>query len=112
MLMDATRVEDGQQVILKQLYTPDSPGEVDLGRLFSKEPHANHAHNHCVRIYDVLDVPDEEGLVLLVMPFLSDWRTPEFDTVGEFVGFVQQIFEVSAICFSQTHIDLLRYFRA
>lgn len=67
--------------------------------MFSSAPHAAHAHNHCVRIYDVLDVPDEEGreLVLLVMPLLGDWREPGFGTVGEFVGFVGQVFEVGDI---------------
>lgn len=101
--MDAIRIEDGKQMVMKQVHPADAPEELVIGRLFSNDPQASDAHNHCLRICDVLNVPDEEGVVLMVMPLLSDWRTPEFETVGEFVSFVQQIFEVCSIRFCRSN---------
>ena len=95
--LDATRTADGQPVALKIIRTEFHPEEVNLARMFSSELHASHAHNHCFRLYDVLDVPDEDGMVLMVMPLLSDFTDPKFETIGEFVSFVKQIFEVSSI---------------
>ena len=79
------------------MHTEFHPEEVNLACMFSSEPHASHPHNHCFRLYGVLDVPDEDGMVLMVMPLLSDFTDPKFETIGEFVSFVKQIFEVSSI---------------
>lgn len=96
-MIDAIRIEDGKQMLFKKVVTLKHPDEATIGRLFSSEPHTSHASNHCVPIYDVFSIPDEEGTVILVMPFLMDWFEPEFDTVGEFVDFVKQVFEVSTV---------------
>lgn len=97
MMMDAIRIEDGKQIMLKKVVTSKHPDEATIGRLFSRDLHASHPSNRCVPIYDIFSIPDEEGTVILVMPFLMDWKEPDFDTVGEFVEFVKQVFEVSAI---------------
>lgn len=95
--MDATRIADGKQVILKRIITSQHPDEGNIGRLFSGEPHASHVANHCIPVYDVLKTPEEDGEVLMVMPFLTPWDTPRFETVGEMVSFFKQILEVSGI---------------
>lgn len=95
--MNATRITDGKQVALKRIITARYPNEVQLARLFCSETHVSDASNHSVPIYDVLDIPDLEGIVLLIMPLLAKCLPPDFDTVGEFVAFVEQIFGVSAV---------------
>ena len=50
--------------------------------------------NHCVPVYDVLPVPDEEDMVIIVMPLLQDYLRPPFGTIGEAVECFRQLFEV------------------
>lgn len=96
VIMSATRISDGAQVILKKLVTASSANEIAIGRLFSSEPHKSHAANHTIPLLDVFRIPDE-ATTFIVLPFLSDWEHPKFTTVGEAVAFFQQMFEV-CIC--------------
>jgi hypothetical protein len=50
--------------------------------------------NHCVPVYDVLPVPDEEDRVIIVMPLLQEYLRPPFRTIGEAVECFRQLFEV------------------
>lgn len=95
-MLAATRISDGQKVLLKKVYTAQHPFEAFLAKLFSAEPQASHASNHCVPVYDVLRVPGVHGVVLIAMPFLSLWFNPGLETVGEAVQFFMRLFEVSA----------------
>ena len=45
-------------------------------------------------ILETIRVPDEEDVVILVMPLLRPCKDPPFETVGEVVEFFRQIFEV------------------
>lgn len=92
-LLDATRISDGQMVVLKRILTTQHPYEVEISRLFSEEPLASDPRNHCVSILDVLKVEDESDMVILVMPLLRRYDSPRFETVGEALDFFQQIFE-------------------
>jgi hypothetical protein len=90
-MMDATRISDGAYVTLKSIKPSIHPYEAEIGTYLSSEPLASDPKNHCVPIYEVLEVPDVEDTILLVMPLLR--------TVGESVDFFQQIFEVySYLC--------------
>ncbi|RDB25212.1 hypothetical protein Hypma_007477 [Hypsizygus marmoreus] len=91
-IMDATR-DDGTFVALKRVKTSKHPTEVAIGQLFSSEPLASHPQNHCIPILDVLQVPDDDDMVIIVMPFLYSWDAIPFATVGEVVEFVRQLFE-------------------
>ncbi|EIN06245.1 kinase-like protein [Punctularia strigosozonata HHB-11173 SS5] len=97
---DAIRVADGTPVALKRIY-PDvnsyeEPVIIKLGSdLLNSDP-----HNHCVPIYEILDVPGENHR-LIVMPLLRKYANPEFDTIGEVVSCIQQIFE--GLHFMHTH---------
>jgi len=95
--MDAIRSKDGTRVALKHIKTTEHKHEVDIMRFFSQEPIASDPRNHCVRMFDILEVPDEPNNVILVMPFLRPFDNPEFITVGECVSFFAQVFEVSRI---------------
>jgi hypothetical protein len=50
--------------------------------------------NNSVPILEILQVPDNEDIEIIVMPFLRVYGSPRFDTFGECVDFIRQIFEV------------------
>uniref|UniRef100_A0A0W0FIE8 Uncharacterized protein n=1 Tax=Moniliophthora roreri TaxID=221103 RepID=A0A0W0FIE8_MONRR len=62
----------------------------------AKEELADHPRNHCAPIYDVLSVPNDTNLDVIVMPLLRLFDESQFDTVGEVIHFLHQIFEVMA----------------
>ena len=93
-LMDATRIRDGKFMMLKQLTKSEYPYEVEISQLFSTEPLASNPANHCVPIHEVLQVPDDEDTVILVMPLLRSFYKPRFDTYGEVIEYFRQIFVV------------------
>ncbi|KAI0041040.1 hypothetical protein FA95DRAFT_1501972 [Auriscalpium vulgare] len=92
-LMDAVRSSDGAYVVIKQI--PSGPGvhEVEVNRLLSSPALASDPANHSAPILDVLEVPDEPGQQLIVMPQLRPYYDPKFDTIGEAVAFFHQIIE-------------------
>ncbi|OCH90192.1 hypothetical protein OBBRIDRAFT_826066 [Obba rivulosa] len=92
-VLDATRVSDGALVLLKKTLVSDHPHEIEIGTFFSSEPLASDPRNHCVPLYEALDVPDDPNMKVLVMPMLRALDNPPFETVGEAVEFFRQIFE-------------------
>ena len=92
-ILDGTRASDGAFVTLKLVNRRDHPHEVDIARYFSSKALAESA-NHCVPVYNVLSVPDEEDTEIIVMPLLRDYTYPPFGTFGEAVECVRQLFEV------------------
>ena len=93
--MDATRISDGRQVILKGLLTEEGPYELEINKLFSTEPLASDPRNHCVHLLDVIELPDNAPI--LVHPLLRPYDDPRFRTYGEFITFFAQICEVSLV---------------
>ncbi|KAJ3481137.1 hypothetical protein NLI96_g7863 [Meripilus lineatus] len=91
--MDATRISDNAMVMMKRMnYSLES----EIATYFSTEPLASHPRNHCVPVYEVLQVPDPTGdddEIIIVMPFLRHFWNPRFKSVGEAVEFFRQIFE-------------------
>lgn len=96
-MLDATRTDDGNHVMLKKFAPSSGTAEAEIALLFSGEPHLSNPKNHCIPT-TVLGVPDEEDVQLLVMPLLQSWEEPKFDTIGEVVDFFHQVFEVSSLC--------------
>jgi len=93
--MDATRLQDGKFVMLKLIKKSVHPYEAEIGTFFSSEPLAANPRNHCVPILEVLQIPDDEDELFLVMPLLREHDDPRFDTIGEVVEFFRQIVVVS-----------------
>ncbi|KAJ6507376.1 kinase-like domain-containing protein [Mycena vitilis] len=95
--LDAVRMQDDKTVVIKRLHKDRHPGsdskytELEIGKFFSAL--AEDPHSHCVPILDVLDVPDIEDCWIIVMPLLRDFNSPRFDTFGEAVDFLGQVFE-------------------
>ncbi|KAJ6631577.1 hypothetical protein B0H10DRAFT_2159825 [Mycena sp. CBHHK59/15] len=91
VVMDATRISDGTFVMLKFIETKVHPHEIEIGTWFSQEPQASDPDNHCVPIFEVLDLPDIPDRRIIVMPILRNYDKPRFDTFGEAVEFFSQI---------------------
>ncbi|KAF7797588.1 hypothetical protein EIP86_008788 [Pleurotus ostreatoroseus] len=92
-LLDATRISDGQVVKLKRVNDVTHRNELEVNRLFSSEPLVSHPRNHCVPVWDFLDVPGERYIHIIVMPLLQKFNHPPFEAVGEAVEFFRQILE-------------------
>ncbi|KAG2126000.1 uncharacterized protein EDB93DRAFT_1189164 [Suillus bovinus] len=92
-IIDATRMSDGSYISLKVVNRLDHPYEVVIGQYFMTEHLVSDPKNHCVPFLDVLSVPNEDDKQILVMPLLLDFTKPRFDTVGEVVECLGQIFE-------------------
>jgi hypothetical protein len=88
--MDAYSV---QQVVVKRTLRGDK--ERDNVLSFSQGDFDLDPQNHVVRILDTLDLPNNPPpSAILVTPLLRDFDNPEFDTVGGFLDFAEQLLEV------------------
>ncbi|KAJ7155629.1 kinase-like domain-containing protein [Mycena filopes] len=87
VVLDAVWISDGVFVVLKKIRPSKHPDEVNICSMLAAGYLGSDPHNHCVPVYEVLCVPDDEDMVLMVMPFLSNWLFPEFHTVAEVVDF-------------------------
>lgn len=83
--------------MLKRVSHEEHPYEKDISLYFSSEPIASDPRNHCVHIYDVLDMPEDEEHFILVLPLLREYDDPRIKSIGEAVEFFRQAFEV-CIC--------------
>ena len=90
--MDATRISDGRTVILKRLLEREGPYELQINRMFSYHPLASNPRNHCARLLDVIQLPNDPPI--MVHSHLRPYYNPPFQTYGEFLAFFGQICEV------------------
>jgi hypothetical protein len=91
--MDATRIRNNKQVMLKKVLPEEGPHELYITQLFSSPGLRDDPSNHCVPLLDLIELPQGSGK-LMVMPFLRPFNDPRFQTYGEFVAFFMQICEV------------------
>ncbi|CAK5280706.1 unnamed protein product, partial [Mycena citricolor] len=95
-IMDAERIRDGKQVILKCVSRSVHCTEVQIGTLFSTAPLANDPRNHCIPILEVIRDPEDSDKDIIAMPrMVSAFEivTLGFETVGEVVDCFRQIME-------------------
>lgn len=92
-ICDATRLSDKSRVSLKLVHPSDHPFEADIGKFLSSSALSGDVNNHCVPILEVIDVPEEEDLIIIVMPLLRSWDSPPPQTVGEVVDLFSQLVE-------------------
>ena len=97
-LTDATRMSDNSLVMLKHIDLNVHPHEVEIGLYLSSEPLASHPRNHCAPIYEVMDIPNIDNEVIIVMPLLREFDNPRIKSIGEAVEFFRQVFEVRVMC--------------
>ncbi|KAI0786625.1 kinase-like domain-containing protein [Abortiporus biennis] len=94
-IMDATRILDGELVVLKRVSTSRHPHELELTQFFSNEPIRSHPRNHCIPLLDSFELPDRpaDPMVILVLPLLRVLNDPPMKSVGETMEFFRQVFE-------------------
>jgi len=92
-VLDAVRISDGKLVGLKQVDTALHPFEVGIHKFLTSEELASDPDNHCVPLYEVLQVPSTSNTVILVMPYLRRHGSPRIETFGEAVDFFRQAFK-------------------
>lgn len=93
--MDAKDTSTGQIVAMKIIRHEDNPDELGIATFLTNEEKSSDHRDHCVPILRILFVPDEEGHVIIVMPYLCPWYDPKFKTIGEGVRFFREMLEVS-----------------
>ncbi|KAI0245370.1 kinase-like domain-containing protein [Lactifluus subvellereus] len=91
LIMDATRVSDGKTVMMKRLLEREGPYELQINRLFSSDLLGSNPRNHCARLLDVIELPNDPPI--MVHSHLRPYYNPPFQTYGEFVAFFGQICE-------------------
>jgi len=91
--MDATRMRDDLQIMLKKVLPEEGPYELQINQLFSSPELAKMPHNHCARLLDVIELRHPEPQRIMVFPFLRPFNEPRIQTFGEFVAFFTQICE-------------------
>ncbi|KAJ7176879.1 hypothetical protein C8R46DRAFT_1246005 [Mycena filopes] len=92
-IMDAQRLSDGKDVILKVISTKTHPHELDVAQFFSAQPLADNPRNHCIPVLQVLQDPDDVDNTILVMPLFQRFDLPIFETVGEVIDCFRQLFQ-------------------
>ena len=94
---DALHIPTGLRVALKKVKKEDEPFEEDIIRYLSSESLSKDPRNHCAPLLDVLHPPLKEGdndVQILVLPYLRPFDSPIFDTFGEAIECIRQLFEV------------------
>ena len=99
-VLDAVRISDNSLVVLKLVDSERNPHEVEISQYLSSEPLRSDPRNHCVPILDVFGVPDEPNFTIMGLPLFRACNDPSWQTVGEVLSFIRQIFEV----FLQHHL--------
>ncbi|KZO95058.1 kinase-like protein [Calocera viscosa TUFC12733] len=96
VIMDAVRISDGAQVLLKMWNDNERDGpELHALRYFSHSSRINDPCNHCVPLLDCFTFPGAQRFfkAMLVEPLLRDWRYPPFLMVAEALSFMLQAIE-------------------
>ena len=81
-------------VALKMIFKEKHPYEAGIHKFLTSGALAHEPSNRCIPLYDLLEVPDNEDMLILVMPFLRACHDPRFETIGEALDFFRQVIEV------------------
>ncbi|KAI0363364.1 hypothetical protein BV20DRAFT_975753 [Pilatotrama ljubarskyi] len=92
-VLDAVRISDNSLVALKKVTKTRNPHEISITQYLSSDALKSDHRNHTVPILDILPVPDDADITLLVMPLFRLCNDPRWRTVGEVIAFLFQIFE-------------------
>ncbi|KIM39301.1 hypothetical protein M413DRAFT_196962 [Hebeloma cylindrosporum] len=104
-LIDAVDISDGKKVVLKRIDT--STNELPLAMKLSSPDLRSDPRNHAVPILDVILIPGNDEIALLVMPFLMDFHDLPFRRVGEVIEMVEQFLDCLEFLHDHniTHMD-------
>ncbi|EJC99800.1 uncharacterized protein FOMMEDRAFT_127984 [Fomitiporia mediterranea MF3/22] len=88
MIIDAKRMSDGTQVIIKAVER--NAKESNIGLYLSSGDHANDSENHCIPFYEIVRDDEAPSLEFIIMPLLRPFNDPPFFSVDEVLDFMQQ----------------------
>ncbi|KAJ1300218.1 hypothetical protein OPQ81_011963 [Rhizoctonia solani] len=95
-VLDAIRIHDGQQVMIKMNVPSrtDSEGENEFALLqhFSTPPLRNNPYNHVVPCLDSFPIPNVSGGNFIVMPLLRRYKDIPFYNLAELHDLLRQLF--------------------
>lgn len=78
------------------MFQDDHPFEETIHRFLTSEPMISDPRNHSIPLLNVLIPPDKNSNSrILVMPLLRPIGSPLFDTFGEAIECIRQLFEAS-----------------
>uniref|UniRef100_A0A8H7XMQ5 Protein kinase domain-containing protein n=1 Tax=Psilocybe cubensis TaxID=181762 RepID=A0A8H7XMQ5_PSICU len=94
-VMDAVRARDDKPVMLKKVRKAGNEydWELAISQYVSSPELMKDSDNHCVPVYEVLDIPNDPEHSIIVMPLLYPFHITRFDTIGECLDFFYQIFK-------------------
>ncbi|KAJ1300185.1 hypothetical protein OPQ81_011936 [Rhizoctonia solani] len=94
-VLDAIRIEDDSQVMIKLLFPKQGEGEDELAILqhFSSPPLKDDPANHVVPCLDNFPIPGAESGHFVVMPLLGQYDDLPFKRISEVHHFLWQLFE-------------------
>src|SRR5260370_21372330 len=98
--MEAIHIFDGKPVLMKPQLREEGLYEFEINKLFSAESLASNPRNHCAQLLDVIELPNDPPILILVHPMLRPFDKPRFQTYGEFVTLFSRICEVGSVCSS------------
>ncbi|KAH7332949.1 kinase-like domain-containing protein [Rhizoctonia solani] len=94
-ILDAMRITDERQVIIKML-VPEEGGEgeneLPVLQYFSAPALRDNLSNHVVPCLDTFPIPGVDNGQFIIMPLLGQFDEPVFDSIAEIHDFLQQIF--------------------
>jgi hypothetical protein len=99
-VLDATRVSDAQQVIIKMLLpegSTQSSHELAILQRFSKAGLAEDGDNHAIPCLESFDIPDVAGGKFLVTPLIVRRETGGFQHLNEVRELLNQTLKVRRI---------------
>ncbi|KAL5637305.1 hypothetical protein ACGC1H_001074 [Rhizoctonia solani] len=95
--LDAIRIADGLQVIIKMIIPSDDnregEEELDILKYLSSEECITDPANHAVQCLDSFSIPGVEKGAFCVMPLLTAYNYPAFHSLGEIHDLLKQIFK-------------------
>ncbi len=92
--MDAKEICTGRTVAMELIVHDESPDELTIGTFLTSRERSLDSRNHCIPILRTLPIPDREGEVIIVMPYLRAWYDPRFKTIGEGTQLFKEMLEV------------------
>lgn len=99
LTLDAVRISDGQQVMIKKLLPStddsgdDGEKEFKIVKYLSSSSMREDSRNHSMAYLDHFPIPDVPGGSFLISPLYVPWDTVPLQTVGEAVDLMQQLLE-------------------
>ena len=91
VVIDAVRITDGAQVVLKRVEHP----ELAIIRYLTSSELRSDPRNRTVHLLDEIALPEEDR-VIIVMPMLRLYYTPPFQRVGQILDAIRQFLTVSS----------------